>query len=238
VADPPNRPAGVLARIGPRRLAVVLAVWAVAAGAAVLLAMGLDDPVGAGERDASQPIVAGEVVLPDASRPEGLPPLALVLDRPLPAEIAALPPARRVTALRERVALTASPRRAVELAAVLGGLGQTSAAATAYADALTLDAGFLPARVGRILNIAAAEGADGLDAAAERLQALEAENPRSQVVVFNRGWLAVYRQDPAAAEAAWRRTIALGARTALGVTATRLLAALLNPSAEPARTTP
>jgi hypothetical protein len=239
VADPPNRPAGALARIGPRRLAIVLAVWAVAAAAAVLLAMGLDDPVGQGERDASQPIVAGNVVLPNsAGRPEGLPPLALVLDEPLSPEVADLAPADQVAALRERAALTASPRRVVELAAVLGSFGQTGAADVAYGDALTLDADFLPARVGRILNAAAAGGSEALDLAADRLAALEAQHPRSQVVAFNRGWLAVYRRDPATAEAAWRRAVALGSGTALGVTARRLLDALVGASGDPSQGAP
>ncbi|MDX6554070.1 MAG: hypothetical protein QOD86_265 [Miltoncostaeaceae bacterium] len=237
MADPPNRPAAALARIGARRLAVVLAIWVVAAGAAVLLAMGLDDPVGAGARDAAQP-VAGDVVLPDADRPEGLPPLALVLDRPLPREVAELPPAEQVTTLRQELALSASPQKAVELAAVLGGLGQTAAAATAYGDAFTLDADFLPAIVGKILNDAARGDAAAKRRAAEDLAALEARNPGSQLVAFNRGWLAVYRRDPDTAEAAWRRAVALGAETDLGVTARRLLDALLDPSGEAARTTP
>jgi tetratricopeptide (TPR) repeat protein len=237
VADPPNRPAGALARIGARRLAVVLAIWIVAAGGAVLVAMGLDDPVGQGARDVAQP-VAGDVVLPDPGRPEGLPPLVLVLDRPLPKEIVDLPPAEQVTTLRQELALTASPRRAVELAAVLGGLGQTAAAATAYGDALTLDPDYLPALVGRILNDAARGDAAAKRRAADDLAALEARNPRSQLVAFNRAWLAVYRRDPETARAAWTRAVALGPRTDLGITARRLLDALLDPSRDAARTTP
>ena len=76
----------------------------------------------------------------------------------------------------------------------------------------------------------AARGGQAQAAGAARLRGLAAENPRSQLVAFNQGWLAIYRRQAAPARAAWTRTVALGEDTRLGRTAAALLASLENDS--------
>ena len=231
VADsPPSRPSGARRRVPARRLAVVLGILAATAGLAILIAMRLDAPADPGVRDEAQPVVGGRVVVPAEPARGALPPLALVLDRPLPRGIEELPPAEQAARLRARAALTAEPRRLVELGAVEGSLGDTTAAGAAFADALTLDPQNLAARVGRVLNDAAAGGAEALEDGEEALRALEQAHPESPLVAFNRGWLAIYRRDPQTAEAAWRRTLILDADGDLGLTARRLLDALDDPT--------
>ena len=94
----PTIPRPALRRVSPRRLTVVAGIWAVLTLAAILIALALDSPVGAGERDEAQPVAQGPV----ARGPEGgaapapgaaqanLPPLTLVIDRGTPAEVAGM----------------------------------------------------------------------------------------------------------------------------------------------------
>jgi hypothetical protein len=204
----------------------VLAVWALAVGAALLLADALDSPVGAGARDEAQAVTPGPVAVPGGALAggEGLPPLALVLDRPLPEGIGDLPPIRQASRLSELAQGDRDPRRLVELGSVLQLLGVPGDAARAYRAALARDPGDVAAQAG----LAMVDGTDGggLARAAAGLAALAAEHPGDQLVAFNQGWVEIYRRRAGPAERAWERTVALGQDTRLGRTATALLGEL------------
>ena len=204
-------------------------MWVLLAGTSLLVANALDQPVGAGARDEAQPAVPGATVNPttgDAS----LPPLALVLDRPLPKLAADLKaPIRQAAVLQQLAADQAQPRRYVELGSVLQLLGQGPAAQKAYETALQLDPADVAAKTGLALVTAARGGTNAAEGAAA-LRRLAAANPDDQLVAFNEGWLAIYRREAAPAKAAWTRTVALGQDTRLGRTAAALLASLENNS--------
>lgn len=204
-----------------RRLAVVLAVWVAAAGGALLLASALDSPVGEGARDAAQPAVPGPIASPAEGQPD-LPPLALVLHRPPPADVVSLPPLEQVSRLQDLAAATGEARRFVELGSVLQALGAAPGAQSAYRQALERDPQNVGARVGLALGKGATAGGTA------QLQALARERPRDQLVAFNTGWLEIYRGRAEPARRALQRTIALGAGTRLGQLAARLLATLVN----------
>jgi len=210
-----------------RRIAIIIGVWVVAAGGALLVAAALDSPVGEGTRDVAQPAVPGTVAEP--APPNGLPPLALVLGRDLPADIRGLPAVEQATRLRDQVAQGAPAARWVELGSLLQQLGRGPMAGGAYRNALSLEPGNLEALVGLAL-VEGATGREGATRAAATLSDLATEHPDSQIVAFNQGWLAVYRQRAAPARAAWERTIALGPGTRLGLNAAALLDALENGS--------
>lgn len=223
----PDAPRTTSRRIPPARLAIILGIWVLLAGGALLIAHALDDPVGAGARDEAQPAVPGVPADP-ATAAGSLPPLALVLDQPLPNVVADLKaPIRQAGVLQTLAKETAQPRRYVELGSVLQLLGDGTGAQKAYETALALDPSNLSAKTGLVLVDAARGGAAQAEGAA-RLAALAAENPRSQVVAFNQGWLAIYRRQAAPAREAWTRTVALGPDTRLGRTAAALLASLEN----------
>jgi len=121
-----------------RRVAVVLAVWAVAVGGALVMANALDSPVGQGARDEAQPAVPGPVASAGGGL-ANLPPLAMVLDHSLPADIADLAPIVQAQRLRALAAKTSGPGRSVELGSVLQLLGDSAGAEAAYREALTRD---------------------------------------------------------------------------------------------------
>lgn len=226
--DLPQPARRLLERLPPRRLALLLAASAALAAAAIGLAAALDRPVGAGARDEARPVVAGEVRAPggDLAGGEGdLPPLALVLDRPLPDGIGELPPGEQLTRLRELAFTRAETRRVVELAVLYQQLGDQEAARATYREALKLDPDDVAARAGLAMT-EGARGAEGLDRAAAALRRLATEHPDSQLVAFNEGWLAVYRREADAAGRAWRRTVGLDPASPLGRTASSLLEAL------------
>lgn len=227
------------ARVPPRRLLAVLGIWMVAVAGAVLLADRLDDPVGASRPDAAQPVVGGDIAVPGqvasggaggsgglgtGAAEERLPPLAMVLQAPLPSELRALAPDEQVRRLRVEAGLTADPRLLLQLGALNQRLGRHDAARAAFGDALRVDPGNLAAQVGLAMSEGAA-GPSGLERAESTLARLAREHPNSQLVAFNRGWLAVYRQDGPTARAAWERAVSLGADTNLGTVAQTLLRA-------------
>ncbi|MGE0026460.1 MAG: hypothetical protein AB7O78_18610 [Thermoleophilia bacterium] len=216
-----------------RRILVVLGVWVVVTGVAIAWAAALDDPVGAGSRDEAQPAAVGKIADPastgagDVSAPEGLPPLALVVDTPLPADLAGLDARDAAVRLRDRVLAGGTAEEWVLLGSLLQQLGRGPMAAGAYRAALELKPDDLAAQVG----LALAEGAtgpSGAERAAAELRRLAATHPDSQLVAFNQGWLAAYRRQVAPARAAWLRTVALDPGSRLGQTASTLLDALGN----------
>lgn len=208
-------------------------------GAALVWAKALDDPVGAGARDAAQPAavgrVAGSGAMPstaagDVSAPEGLPPLALVVDTPIPADLQGLDARDAAVRLRDRVLSGGTAEEWVLLGSLLQQLDRGPMAAGAYRAALQLDPGDLGAQIGLAL-VDGATGSAGAERAAAELRRLEAAHPTSQLVAFNQGWLAAYRRQVAPARAAWRRTVALDPGSRLGQTATTLIRALGNGAA-------
>lgn len=209
-----------------RRVGVILGVWAAVAGGALLAAQALDSPVGAGARDEARPVAPDTVADPaSGGLAEGLPPLTLVLDRPLPSAIASLPPIRQAVRLERLATRSGSARRYVELGSVLQTLGDLAGATAAYRSALRAG-GQEPAAETGLALLQAADGPDGPARAAARLDRLAASAPRDQLIAFNQGWLAIYRRQADPARAAWRRVIALGPDTRLGRVAGALLASL------------
>jgi hypothetical protein len=214
-------------RLDRRRIGAVAAAGCALAAGAVGLAVWLDEPAaGPGARDPSQPIVAGPVVAPtEAPSPASLPPLRLVLDRPPPDGIGSLPPAQQVIRLRRLSRVDPRPQRLVELGSALQATGDGPAARAAYRAALGRAPGSVAARVG-LAMVDGATGPRGLARAAGTLGALARQHPSSQLVAFNQGWLAAYRQRPAVSLAAWQRTVSLGPATPLGRSATELVRAV------------
>lgn len=218
-------------RFAPSRLSlkqwgVVAGVWVLALGAAVGIAVTLDDPVGSGARDRATPIVAGPVVAPGqelTASDDGLPPLAMFLPRVSPAAIARLSAderAQAVATLQARADERSDPTRLSQLGVALQASSDGPSAQAAYQAALRQDPGHVPSRIG-LAMVDAAAGSAGLQRADRALVRLARELPRNQLVAFNRGWLALYRRDGDTAVAEWERAIGLGPNTSLGRTAAR-----------------
>jgi Flp pilus assembly protein TadD len=223
--DVPTIPRPALRRASPRRLAVAAGVWAVVTLAAILIAVALDNPVGAGSRDEAQPVAPGGRVAeapaegaagapaegaagaPGAA-PASLPPLTLVTDRSLPPEVAGLPPGEAVSALQARAEGGSDPAAWVDLGVALQQLDRPEEAAAAFRGALREDPGHVPALAG--LAMAEGDARDRLDAAAAELGRLATAHPDSQLVAANVGWVEFYRRRPEAAHAALERAVALG----------------------------
>ncbi|HWH13921.1 MAG TPA: hypothetical protein VNT51_04190 [Miltoncostaeaceae bacterium] len=212
----------------PRRVAAVVAAGLVLGGATLGLAALLDDPEGRAARDPA-PIIVGRVPVEQATRAPrsgvtaDLPPLSMVLDRPAPEGISSLPAAQQVQRLRDLVAAGAPPRRRVELGRALMETGDAEGARRAFAAAR---AG-MPGDPAPLVGLAMTEGLRGEAGVAEagrRMGALTRRFPRSQLVWFNRGWIAAYARDADAVVEAWQRTVELDPRTPLGRTADALLA--------------
>lgn len=202
-------------------------MWVLVVGTAVLLARGLDEPLGGGAvPDESRP-VAGAVADPPSAGAGGpaegkLPPLALIPDGPPPAAVRGLSPGEQVEALRREAGLTAEPELLVQLGALYQRLEDPVSARVAFRDALRIAPDTEAALVGLAVNPAVDEPG-GLPEARSELAALARANPQSQLVAFNQGWVALYAQDPATARDSWMRAVALDPDTALGVSAGRLL---------------
>ena len=189
-----------------RKLAVTIAVWAALVAGALGAAAALDTPPTA-------PLVS--------VAPEGLPPLFLYLDRDLPPEVTALgTAAAQVERLQELAAAGDAPARWVELGAVAQRVGELSPAKLAFDRALALAPTRLDAHVGLIMNDGAT-GPDGLARATTALAALAPRFPKSQLLAFNTGIIAVYRADQPAIVAAFSRAVALNPRSPLGILARR-----------------
>lgn len=159
----------------------------------------------------------------NAGTAAGLPPLALVSGLPRRPGTEGLPAAETLAVIEPLATADAPASVYVELGAALQSLGRGSEALDAYREALARDPENLAARIGTILVPAAAAGPDALDAADEELAALEQERPGTQLVAFNRAWVAIYRGAPIKARRLLKRTVALDPDTGLGETATALL---------------
>ncbi len=221
-----------------RRVAVIAGVWVALTAGALGLAGIMDQPVGAGERDAAQPAAPGEVseapaageVEPGTEAPAAaqddavqLPPYAMVLGHRLPDDIAGLaPPAQAERLRRLAMAGGGDAVRLVELGSVMQVLGDAQSADFAFRQALDRDPGNVAAQIGLAVNPAI--GGD-MEAAAEALTQMANERPGNQLVSFNLAWVDLYRGNVDAARRSLEQTVALGEGTRLGQTANALLQA-------------
>ncbi|MEW6583733.1 MAG: hypothetical protein AB1416_13335, partial [Actinomycetota bacterium] len=214
-----------------RRLGIVALIGVLLAVGALGVASLLDDPVGESAPDAARPAVGGSVAglapttttAPDPSNAE-LPPFATVLERPLPDGLSEVPAEQAIAPLSRRVAAQRSARRLVELAVGYQRVGRPDSAEPLFREALRLSPGYLPARVGLAMVPGGRDDA-GLTQSQSTLTALRREYPRSQMVVFNQAWAALYRRDGEVAFPALRATVRLGPDSFLGAVAASLLAA-------------
>lgn len=212
-------------RPAPIRAIVVVAIVGIAlAAAAIGVTLSLQGTTEAAAPDAAQPIVAGVVAAPGqelTGGPEDLPPLAIVLARPVPQAISRLTPEQQVSRLSAR-ARDGGAASLVDLGAAQQRAGDQDSAGAAFRQALAADPGSIEARIGVAMTRGARSDA-GLAQAAATIRRLTTTDPTSQVAWFNRGWIAVYRRDARDVVASWRRTVEIGPGTPLGVTAASLL---------------
>jgi tetratricopeptide (TPR) repeat protein len=205
-----------------RSLAIILGIGVAFAALSLGVASLLNDPVGprpvAAEVGEDTPTTPGQPSVGD------LPPFSTLLDRPFPGDLATAQPQTAAEGLEARLAQERTPRRLVELAVAYQRLGTPERAVPLLKEALTLDPGFVPARVALPMAEAGSDPA-GAGRAQARLEALERELPRNQLVVFNVAWAAVYAEDGAVAIRALRRTVALDDSSYLGLVAEQFLGA-------------
>ena len=193
-----------------RKLAITVGVWAVLVAGALGAAAALDTTPAP---PAPPP--------PESVAPQGLPPLFLYLDRALPAELTKLQDVTsQVQRLQELATTTDAPARWVELGAVAQRLGDLGSAELAFERALLTAPGRLDAEIGLAMNDGAT-GPQGLDRAATVLAALAPRYPKSQLLAFNTGMIAVYRADRVGIATAFARAVSLGPTTPLGELARR-----------------
>lgn len=232
------------ARVSPRRLTIAAAT-AVVAGVAVLgaasaldtspertaiqrapfqvgpsAAQGAGGMPGAGMPGAGMPGAGGP------AQPSGgeasLPPLTVILDRPAPGGIGELPAAQQIVRLRDLTAGQPNARRFVEMGRAQLELGDAASADASFRAALAQSPGDPAALIGRAF-VDHLSGPAGPGRAKAAMARLARTHPRSQLVAFNQGWLAVYRRDRDGLVTAWRRTVTLGPDTPLGLTAAEFL---------------
>lgn len=195
------------------RFLAVLGIAGVVAVAAILVAVGLNQPSGSGGASTS---TSGTSTAAQAKLPQ----LAVVINRTDP--VAAMTASNQAVALRGMIQSTPTAERYMALGQVEMSLADQAAAIDAFSHAARLEPNSADPMVG-LAMAQAMTGGSGYDAANAQLQALSTRFPRSQVVEFNLGWLALYRRDVATVKSAWARTVALGPATQLGKTAQALL---------------
>ena len=193
-----------------------MAVAALSLGVASLL----NDPTG--QRPVAVQASDPTTTTPPEASTEDLPPFSTLLDRPFPGDLASAQPETAAEGLETRLAQERTPRRLVELGVAYQRLVTPDRAVPLLREALSMDGNFVPARVALIMAEAGA-GLSGASGAQKKLQALERELPRDQMVVFNVAWAAIYAEDGREAIRAFRRTVALDNASFLGVTAEQLL---------------
>ena len=202
-----------------------------AAAVAISIAVTGNDPVGSAPRD---PVpIGGAVVLPTAptvTTPQTLPPLALLLEEPLPPRLARLTGSEQLRALERRAAHGPASAR-LQYAAAEQRTGHQQVARREYRAVLATDPTDMAARTGLILARAVASPA-ALRESGRTMARLARANPTSQLVAINQGWLAVYRNDRPTAITAWRRAAKLRPNTRLGRSASGALGKLA-PSPNP-----
>ena len=167
--------------------------------------------------------MVGVVAAPgeELTGPTDLPPLAMVLDEPVPDDIAALSPSAQVQRYRDE-ARADDAASLVRLGSAEQRAGAQEAAADAYRRARAAD----PAAIAPVIGLAMADAATsdaGLRRGAAALARITQANPDSQIAWFNRGWLATYRRAGGEVLSSWRRVARIDPDSPLGRTATALL---------------
>lgn len=201
----------------------VIAAGLVVAGAVIAGALALGGTTQIAPPDEAQPIVVGVVAAPgeELTGPTDLPPLAMVLDEPVPDDIASLSPSEQVERYRDE-ARADDVASLMRLGSAEQRAGAQEAAADAYRRARAADPGSIAPAIGLAMADAATSDA-GLGRAAAELARITRANPGSQLAWFNRGWLATYRRDGAGVLSSWRRVARIDPGSPLGRTATALL---------------
>ncbi len=218
--------------MSPARIIGVVVAGLVVAGVAIAGAMALGGTSQLAPPDAAQPIVIGVVAAPgeELTGPTELPPLAMVLDEPVPDAIAQLSPSQQVAAYRAEAAGD-DVGALMRLGSAQQRAGEQDAAAGTFRSAAAAD----PNAIAPVIGLAMADAATG-DAGMKRATAVLArvtrENADSQLAWFNRGWLATYRRDARDVIASWKRVVTIDAESPIGQTAAQLLKGI----AEQART--
>lgn len=214
-----------------RRFVVVVGAAAIVAVAAALTAVAMNESSG-GKPAASS--ASAPPVVPPSNQTAGsksnqniLPPLAIVLDRR--DSMVSLTAADQAVALRAQLSTKPTSTDWLDLGQVYMALGDQTDAQSAFAHAASLAPNTPDPLVG-VAMTAGMSGTAGLARANTTLTALAARFPSSQVVMFNLGWLAVYRTDVVTIRRAWARTAALGPTTDLGSWAAILLTHMTKPT--------
>ena len=214
--------------MSPGRIASVVVAGLVVAGMVIAGAMALGGTSQLAPPDAAQPIGVGVVAAPgeELTGPTDLPPLAMVLDEPVPDAIAQLSASQQVAAYRAE-AEGGDVDALMRLGAAQQRAGEHDAAAGTFRKAAAAD----PGALGPVIGLAMADAATG-DAGMKRATAVLAkatrDNPESQLAWFNRGWLATYRRDGKDVIDSWKRVVTIDQETPIGQTAAELLKRIAN----------
>jgi len=209
--------------VNPGRIIGVVVAGLVVAGAAIAGALALGGTSQVAPPDPAQPIVIGVVAAPgeELTGPTDLPPLAMVLDQPVPDAIAQMSASQQVAAYRAE-ARGGDVDALLRLGAAQQRAGEQDAAAGTFRMAAAAD----PGAIAPVIGLALADAATG-DAGMKRATAVLArvtrDNPESQLAWFNRGWLATYRRDGRDVISSWKRVVTIDEESAIGTTAALLL---------------
>ena len=209
--------------MNPARIIGVVVAGLVVAGVVIAGAMALGGTSQVAPPDPAQPIVVGVVAAPgqELTGPTDLPPLAMVLDQPVPDAIAQMSASQQVATYRAQAA-SGDVDALMRLGSALQRAGEQDAAAGIYRTAAAADPGALAPAIG-LAMADAATGDAGMTQATAELARLTRENPTSQLAWFNRGWLATYRRDARDVIGSWKRVVTIDQQTPIGRTATALL---------------
>lgn len=214
--------------MSPGRIVGVVVAGLVVAGAVIAGAMALGGTSQLAPPDPAQPIVIGVVAAPgeELTGPTDLPPLAMVLDEPVPDAVAQLSPSEQVTAYRVE-AEGGDADALMRLGAAQQRAGEQDAAAGTFREAAAAD----PEGIAPVIGLAmsdAATGDTGMKRATAVLARVTRENPESQLAWFNRGWLATYRRDGKDVIESWKRVVTIDPDSPIGKTAADLLRRIAN----------
>lgn len=209
--------------MSPGRIIGVVVAGLLVAGVVIAGAMALGGTSQIAPPDAAQPIVVGVVAAPgeELTGPTDLPPLAIVLDEPVPDAIARLSPSEQVAAYRAD-AEAGGAAALMRLGSAQQRAGEQDAAAGTFRKAAAADPGAIAPAIG-LAMADAATGDAGMARATAELEKLTRDNPRSQIAWFNRGWLATYRRDGKDVIESWKRVVTIDQQTPIGKTAAELL---------------
>lgn len=220
--------------MAPGKIIGVFIAGLVLAGVVIAAALSLGGTSEIASPDPAQPIVVGVVAAPgeELTGPTDLPPLAMVVDEPVPDAIAALAPSAQVARYRAD-ARDDDALSLVRLGAAEQRAGEQDAAAVSVRRAQAADPDALAPMIGLAMSDAVS-GDAGMARATTRLATLTRTNLDSQLAWFNRGWLATYRRDGPGVLSSWRRVVEINPDSPIGQTATALLTGIADQAKTPA----